>query len=129
VERELQALSDPHAKATIGAALSQGWLEVRPVGSIPLIRLLEIRLHQGESEAIALAVEVTAEWTLLDEREARATAQRMNLAITGVLGVLLRAKRQGQISSLRPEMERLRREAHFFIAPELERHLLRLAGE
>jgi len=129
VERELQALSNPQAKAAIAVALSQGWLEVRRAGEIPLIRLLEVSLHQGESEAIALAVETSAEWTLLDEREARAAAQRMNLPITGVLGVLLRAKRQGQIPSLGPEMEQLRREAHFFIAPELERYLLRLAGE
>jgi len=74
-------------------------------------------------------VEVTAAWTLLDEREARAAAQRMNLKITGVLGVLLRAKRQGEITSLRSEIERLRSEAHFFIASDLERHLLQLAGE
>jgi predicted nucleic acid-binding protein len=113
----------------IAAALSQGWLEVRPAGAIPLIRLLEVSLHEGESEAIALAVEVTTAWTLLDEREARSAAQRLNLQITGVLGVLLRARRQGQIPTLRSEMERLRQEAHFFIAPELERHFLRLAGE
>jgi len=129
VEQELQALANPQANAAITAALAQGWLEVRPVGEIPLIRLLEVSLHKGESEAIALAVEVSAAWTLLDEREARAVAQRMNLPITGVLGVLMRAKRQGQIPSLRSEVERLRLKAHFFIAPELERHLLHLAGE
>ena len=86
-------------------------------------------MHEGESEALALAAEVTASWTLLDEREARAAAQRMNLKITGVLGILLRARRQGQITSLRSEMERLRQGAHFFIAPDLEHHLLQLAGE
>ena len=77
----------------------------------------------------ALAVEINASCTLLDEREARAAAQRMNLTITGVLGVLLRAKKQGEIALLAPEVERLRKEARFFIAPELERHLLDLAGE
>lgn len=129
VERELKALSNSQAKAAIAAALSQGWLEVRAVGALPLSSLLQVRLHEGESEAIALAVEVSAPWTLLDEREARAAALRMNLKITGVLGVLLRARRKGQIMSLRSEMEQLRREAHFFIAPDLEQHLLQLAGE
>jgi hypothetical protein len=129
VARELKALSNPRAKAAVEAALSQGWLEVRTAGSIPLIRLLDVNLHEGESEAIALAVNVTASWTLLDEREARAAAQRMNLKITGVLGILLRAKRQGQIATLRPEMERLHKETHFFISPDLERQFLELAGE
>jgi predicted nucleic acid-binding protein len=129
VGRELKALSNPRAKTAVEAALSQGWLEVRAAESIPLIQLLEANLHVGESEAIALAVEVGASWTLLDEREARAAAQRMNLKITGVLGILLRAKQQGQIASLRPEMERLRKEAHFFISPDLERRILQLAGE
>ena len=129
VDRELKALSNPRARAAVEAALKEGWLEVRPVKSLPLTRLLSVNLHEGESEAIALAVEVNASCTLLDEREARAAAQRMNLKITGVLGVLLRAKREGTIVLLGLVMERLRKEAHFFIAPDLERKLLELAGE
>ena len=42
----------------------------------------EFRLGGMESEAIAPTVEVTASWALLDERKARAAAQRMNLKIT-----------------------------------------------
>ena len=129
VNRELKALSNLRARAAVETALKDGWLEVRAVGSLPLTRLLSVNLHEGESEAIALAVEINASCTLLDEREARAAAQRMNLTITGVLGVLLRAKKQGEIALLAPEVERLRKEARFFIAPELERHLLDLAGE
>jgi len=52
VERELQALSNPQAKTAIAAALSQGWLEVQSVGAIPLIRLLEVSLHEGESKLL-----------------------------------------------------------------------------
>jgi predicted nucleic acid-binding protein len=129
VNRELKALSNPRAKAAIESALAEGWLEVCAVASLPLVRLLSVNLHEGESEAIALAVEVNASCILLDEREARAAAQRMNLNITGVLGVLLRAKKQGDVIILRLAMEQLRKEAHFFIAPDLEQHLLALAGE
>jgi predicted nucleic acid-binding protein len=129
VSRELKALSNPRAKATVEAALTDGWIEVRSVGSIHLATLLNVTLHAGESEAIALAVETNASCTLLDEREARAAAVQMNLTITGVLGVLLRGKKHGDIARLAPEMERLRKEAHFFIAPVLERRMLDLAGE
>jgi len=129
VARELKALSNPRARAAIETALKEGWIEVGTVKSLPLTRLLTVNLHQGESEAIALAVEQNASWVLLDEREARAAAKQMSLNITGVLGVLLRAKKQGQIVNLGLVVERLRKEAHFFIAPDLERHLLELAGE
>jgi len=129
VEHELKALSNPRAKAAIEAALKEGWLEVRAVESVPLTRLLKVNLHEGESEAIALAVEINASWILLDEREARAAAQQMNLNVTGILGVLLRAKKAGDIVVLGLLMDQLRKEAHFHIAPDLERHLLKLAGE
>jgi hypothetical protein len=129
VDRELKALSNPRARAAVESALTQGWLEVRAVGPFPLPKLLSLNLHEGESEAIALAVEVNASRVLLDEREARAAALVLNLKITGVLGVLLRAKQQGDIVILGLVIEQLRKEAHFFVAPDLERHLLESAGE
>jgi predicted nucleic acid-binding protein len=129
VERELKALSNPRARAAVEAALKEGWLEVRTVKSVPLTRLLRVNLHEGESEAIALAVEINASWILLDEREARAAAKQMNLNITGILGVLLRAKKEGDVVILGLLMDQLRKEAHFFIAPDLARHILELAGE
>ena len=129
VDRELKALSNPRARAAVESALAEGWLEVRTVRPLPLTKLLSLNLHEGESEAIALAIEVNASRLLLDEREARAAAQVLNLKITGVLGVLLRAKQQGDIVILGLVMEQLRKEAHFFIAPDLERRLLASAGE
>jgi predicted nucleic acid-binding protein len=129
VERELAALSNPVAKAAVEGAISEKWIEVREAALLPLVQLLSVNLHGGESEAIALAVELKAGWTLLDEREARAAAARMNMKITGVLGVLLRAKRHGHIASLAVEIDRLRKDANFFISPDLARRVLGLAGE
>jgi len=56
-------------------------------------------------------------------------AQRLNLRVTGVLGVLLRAKRSGAIASLAREMDSLRAQAGFFIAADLEKRILSEAGE
>ena len=53
----------------------------------------------------------------------------MGLQVTGVLGVLLRAKRGGIVDSVRAEMERLRSEAGFFIAQDLFHNVLIEAGE
>ncbi len=91
--------------------------------------LLALELHLGEAEAIALALEMKAEYLLIDEREGRTLARQLGLRITGVLGVLLRAKRRGQIEAIKPEIEALRSHARFFIAPALESAILAEAGE
>jgi len=70
-----------------------------------------------------------AEYLLIDEREGRTLARQLGLPVTGVLGVLLRAKRKQQIEAVKPEIEALRRVARFFIAPALEAAVLADAGE
>jgi predicted nucleic acid-binding protein len=44
------------------------------------------------------------------------------------LGVLLRAKKNGNIQALKPEIQALRGKARFFISPSLEANVL-AAGE
>jgi hypothetical protein len=65
----------------------------------------------------------------LDERDGRSATERAGLRITGVLGILLRAKREGRIAALKPEIEALRTRARFFISNRLEDQVLRNAGE
>src|SRR5215470_15936416 len=50
-------------------------------------------LDQGEREAILLAVELTADLLLIDEKKGRAEAARRHLSATGTLGVLQLASR------------------------------------
>lgn len=66
---------------------------------------------------------------ILDERDPRAAAERAGLRFIGVLGVLLRAKTNGQIHAVKPEIDTLRARARFFVSPDLERRVLDLAGE
>jgi predicted nucleic acid-binding protein len=47
-------------------------------------------------------------------------ARHLGLPLTGVLGVLLRAKKMKRITAVKPELHALRRKAGFFIAPNLE---------
>jgi len=56
-------------------------------------------------------------------------ARRLGLRITGVLGVLLHAKRAGQIDHIQPDLLALRARARFFVLRELEAEILRRAGE
>jgi predicted nucleic acid-binding protein len=89
------------------------------VNNQPLVQLLRQTLDGGEAEAISLALELQAEWILLDERDGRKVAKSLGLQVTGVLGVLLRAKQSGELSSLQPVLEELTQNAGFRIAPEL----------
>ena len=65
----------------------------------------------------------------MDEREGRSLARQLGLAVTGVLGVLLRAKKNGQIKAVKPEIEALKTKARFFISPTLQTSILASAGE
>jgi uncharacterized protein len=84
-----------------------------------VLKLLKRELNDGEAEVIALAVEDRNAHVLMDEFEARQVAEVFHLGKTGVVGILIRAKLQGMIPSLRQELERLRLEGGFWISDEL----------
>jgi predicted nucleic acid-binding protein len=94
-----------------------------------LLHILLSALDPGEAEAIVLATDLKADIVIIDEQEAREFATRAGLPVTGVLGVLLRAKRTGRIPAVRHEIQALRATAGFFIAPALEAKVLASAGE
>jgi predicted nucleic acid-binding protein len=127
VAAELSVLSHPAAKARISAALTEGWLvtEQVPPGSPQL----PFPLDAGETEAIRLAVATHADVLLMDEKRGREAARRNGLAVGGVLGELLHARQARILTSLRPEINRLRAEAGFFVDPEIEGFILPQVGE
>lgn len=68
------------------------WIEPHQVVDLMLVASLRMELDEGESEAIALAIQLKADLLLLDESRGRAVASRFGLKFTGLLGVLLTAK-------------------------------------
>jgi predicted nucleic acid-binding protein len=113
----------------VASAHEAGWIEVATPSDESLVRLLTRDLGDGESEVIALAIERRADLVLLDEAEARRTADIYNLPKTGVIGILIRAKRDGEIESLRTELDRLREAAGFWVEDGLYRRALTTVGE
>ncbi len=71
--------------------MHEGWIRVESPRDSPLLRILQLQLHPGEAETIALATDTGADIVLIDEQEGRQFAAKAGLAVTGVLGVLLRA--------------------------------------
>jgi hypothetical protein len=129
VLRELKITDNLPGSNALQAAIDEGWLLPQSLSNTALVSLLRRDLHPGESEAIALAVELSAETILLDEKEARQAARALGLDITGVLGVLLKGYREGTVTSLKSITERLEQEANFRIAPTLLAQVLQESGE
>ena len=105
-------------------AVEDGWIAVEEPSDDPLIRTLRQDLDRGESEAITLAVEKEAGLILLDEREGRRRARNVGMEVTGALGILARADRQGELDSLSGALDRLEDEAGFWIGSALREQIL-----
>jgi predicted nucleic acid-binding protein len=104
------------------------WLRIQVPNAIPPASSRRRRLGDGEWEALALALELKADWIILDDLPARRAAEATGLNVIGTLGTLVRAKRSGLLESVRPELDALVRTA-FFLNPQLYDKLLRAAGE
>ncbi|NEQ45077.1 MAG: DUF3368 domain-containing protein [Leptolyngbya sp. SIOISBB] len=105
------------------------WINSCEVQDLDRVRELRSVLDLGEAEAIALALELSTELLLLDERPGRQLAQQFGLSVTGVLGVLLEAKAKQLIGQVKPLMEQLVSDMNFRIGQPLYQGVLELADE
>ncbi len=82
------------------------WLqETVPTGDITLS--LATTLGAGEREVFSLALEESDAMVLMDDGRARRIGQRLGIRLTGTVGVLVRATREGIISPLSPMLDQL----------------------
>ncbi len=101
---------------------------VREVDNIPFVKALNKDLDLGESEVIALAMQINAGLIIIDEVDARNVAQLYGLKITGFIGVLIKAKNRGYISSVKKYINRAMEEG-FWINEKLYNKLMELIDE
>ena len=95
------------------------WIRRRSVEDQDYVRLLCAELDTGEAEAIVLARQEQADIVLLDEKEARRVARRLGMHMLGTVGLLIWARREGLIPSLREQLRALREEGGFRLSQEL----------
>jgi hypothetical protein len=125
----LSELTHPPARFAAVDITQHGFIEVRaPQDRAQVQRLLQL-LDSGESEALALALEVHAEALLIDEATGRSVAVDQGMPVIGTLGILSRAKTRGHIVKVSPLLEKLRSDLDFYISDELRERFLRSAGE
>jgi hypothetical protein len=119
VREEIRVGNDLPGSGVIREAMEAGWIQIEEVKDKPFVKVLQRELDKGEAETIALALEAGAEWTLLDEREGRRVAKSLGLRVTGVLGILLCARREGKLAFLEKVLQELREKAGSHIRAEL----------
>jgi len=104
------------------------WIIPRTLSESIGSQMLQASLGSGESETIALAIQMKAGLLLLDDRPARDIALAIGLPVAGTLSVLVRAKRLGIISVVGPEVDSLVKQG-FRLSDTVLESILREAGE
>ncbi|MBD2035637.1 DUF3368 domain-containing protein [Leptolyngbya sp. FACHB-321] len=104
------------------------WIQIRSVTNAALLQPLQTILDVGEAEVIALAIELTADRLLMDERRGRQQAIQAGLKVTGLLGILLAAKQQKVVTTVKPLLDALIANG-FWVHGELYAETLSLVGE
>ncbi|MDR0963923.1 MAG: DUF3368 domain-containing protein [Clostridium sp.] len=87
-----------------------------------------VSLHSGEVEAILLTRQLEADLLILDDGLARKYAKRLNILITGTIGVILQAKNRGIISSVKPVLSNLI-DSGFYLSEQVLGEILTIANE
>ena len=108
--------------------LQSNWIKVVPVSQDEEKGLFSAKLHAGEEEVMLLAKEQNADLVIMVDNPAKKTAKFMGLAVTGSLGVILRAKNEGLIEEVRPIMMAMIMDG-FYIDENTKQYVLETAGE
>ena len=124
------AVVDEIMKTTAGdRILALDFLEIQTPTDTDRVGDLRRSLDPGESEALALALEIEATSILMDEMAGRIEAERLGLVPIGALGILKLARRADLVGPLAPLIDRLRSELKFFVSDTIRAKVLREVGE
>jgi len=121
---DYEIMSKP-ARTLVSAA---DWIKVMNITGMVQKSSFSSRLHSGEIEVILLAQETAADLLIIDDNAAKKTAKFLGFTVTGTMGVLLRAKREGLINEVKPLLEELIKDG-LFVSPAVQNYVLEQAGE
>lgn len=104
------------------------WIKVKSIKNKSSVNVLRLDLDIGEAESIVLACELNAMLLLVDELLARNIAESLGVKISGTVGVLLKAKKMGLISKIKPNLDELRNK-NVWISDDVYKKSLKMADE
>jgi len=104
------------------------WIQVRSPSTRQFELFKAILFDEGESSAFALQLEIPEAILVLDDRDARKLAIKLNLKFMGTLGIIKLLKEKGLIESGRQMVSDMKN-AGMRLAPVLEEDFLKMIGE
>lgn len=104
------------------------WIIVRSPIDYQKQQILELQVDKGEASAIALALEIPHSMVIIDDLQARYLAENLGILITGTIGVIIKAKLNGIIDSIKPILEKIK-QTNFRVSSSVEEIALKQAGE
>jgi uncharacterized protein len=113
-------------QATLKELLEQEWLNVQTPANEFLQRIHPFRLDKGETEALALALALKADYIIIDERSGSEAANQLQIPATGLIGVLIAAKKQGMIPAVKPLLDKIIQQGFFITKHFYQKVLLQV---
>ena len=123
----IELLTSPEIVQEYGEKLPN-WIKIETVRDKKYQEFLETQVDSGEASAIALAKEYDDVLLILDDKKARKLAKKLNLKITGTLGIIHKAKNEGHINKVKPLIELLLN-TNFRISDNIIQEILNLNNE
>jgi uncharacterized protein len=123
VARELQL--GQRGEPTIPAL---DWIEITAVQNQPAVDILTQELDRGEAEVLALALERSADWVIMDDSLARTAASLLQIRCMGTIGILITCKARGFITTVKEPLDAMMA-VGLWVSPELYEQTLRQIGE
>jgi predicted nucleic acid-binding protein len=105
------------------------WIEIVPPTEASTKYISGFFLDRGETEAIALAYEIKADILIIDEAAGRNVARELGIYTTGLIGVLIKAKNEGFLTSVKDTLDHLVLLAGFRVSEKLYNDVLILVNE
>lgn len=122
-----QIITTPDIAIEYGDTLPE-WVQIISVTDKYKQQLLEMQIDKGESSALALALEIPGSTVILDDYKARKIAERLGITFSGTIGVIIKAKFNGIIPSIKPILEKIK-QTDFYLSAEIELQALKEAKE
>ena len=126
VYRELSIKTESICKKAVDNSLE--WIRIKSINNEMAKAMYKTQLHDGEVEVMILSKEIAADVVIIDDANAKKHAKYLGLPVTGTLGVLIKAKREGYINELKPIFSQMV-ENGIFISQSLMESCLKKVGE
>lgn len=126
VYRELSIKTESICKKAVDNSLE--WIRIKSIHNEMAKAMYKTQLHDGEVEVMILSKEIAADVVIIDDANAKKHAKYLGLPVTGTLGVLTKAKREGYINELKPIFSQMV-EKGIYISQSLIESCLKQVGE